>query len=65
MYDKALGIFMYKYKNGLLPKSFNDMFENFESIHNYDTRHIRKITGQKPQDKNNSLFWSKSMEYPS
>ena len=30
---------MYKYKNGLLPKSFDDMFENFESIYNYDTQH--------------------------
>ena len=29
-YDKELELFMYKYKSGLLSKSFDDMFENFE-----------------------------------
>ena len=38
---------MNKYKNGLLPKSFDNMFENFESIHNYDVHDIRRITGHK------------------
>ena len=39
MYEKESNIFMYKNKNGLLPKSFDDMFQNFESIHRYNTRH--------------------------
>ena len=38
LYQKELGIFMYKYKVGLLPTSFDHLFTNLESIHNYDTR---------------------------
>ena len=30
---------MYKYKNELLPKPFDNMFENFENVHKYNTRH--------------------------
>ena len=33
---KELGIFMYKYKTSLLPTSFDHLFTNLESIHNYD-----------------------------
>ena len=56
MYDKELGIFMYKYKNGLLPKSFDDMFENFESIHNYDTRHKKNYRSQNHKIKQFSVL---------
>ena len=38
LYDKELGIFMYKYKNGLLPLSFDHAFTELQSVHNYDTR---------------------------
>ena len=38
LYDKELGIFMYKYKKGMLPSSFDHVFTDLESVHNYDTR---------------------------
>ena len=38
LYKKELGIFMYKNHNGLLPRSFDNVFINMKSIHNYDTR---------------------------
>ncbi len=46
MYEKESNIFMYKYKNGLLPKSFDKMFQNFESIHKYNTRHKKNYLPQ-------------------
>ena len=38
LYTKELGIFMYKYHKHLLPRSFDNIFTNMKSIHNYDTR---------------------------
>ena len=38
MYDKELCNFMYKYKHGLLPQSFDHIFTDFESVNTYDTR---------------------------
>ena len=29
---------MYKYKAGMVPTSFDHLFENLENIHKYDTR---------------------------
>ncbi len=29
---------MYKYKKGMLPSSFDHVFTDLESVHNYDTR---------------------------
>ena len=46
MYDKELGVFMYKYKNDILLEPFDNMFRNFESIHNYDTRHKKNYLPQ-------------------
>ena len=60
MYDKELGIFMYKYNNGLLLTSFDNVFEHFESIHNYDTRHEKNY---RPQ--NHKIKTILCMEYPS
>ena len=37
-YNLELGVFMYKYFNGLLPMSFNAFFTKLSDIHNYDTR---------------------------
>ena len=37
---------MYKYKNGLLPKSYDDMLGNFKSIHKFDTRHKKNYIPQ-------------------
>ena len=37
-YKLELGVFMYKYFNGLLPMSFNTFFTKLSDIHNYDTR---------------------------
>jgi hypothetical protein len=38
LYDKELGIFMYKYKKCMLPKSFDHVFTDLESVHKYNTR---------------------------
>ena len=38
MYKKETGIFMYKYRNNMLPQSFDSIFTNHQSNHNYDTR---------------------------
>ena len=38
MYKKETGIFMYKYRNNMLPQSFDGIFTNHQSNHNYDTR---------------------------
>jgi len=38
MYEKEMAIFMYKYKNDLLPRSFNGIFVNHQEIHSYNTR---------------------------
>ena len=38
MYKKEVGIFMYKYRNNMLPQSFDGIFTNHQSNHNYDTR---------------------------
>ena len=37
-YKLELGVFMYKYFNGLLPMSFNAFFTKLSDIHNYETR---------------------------
>jgi len=29
---------MYRYHNGLLPRSFDNLFTNMKDVHNYDTR---------------------------
>ena len=36
--NKNLGIFMYKYKAGMLPSSFDHLFANLKNIHNYNIR---------------------------
>ena len=38
MYKKETGIFRYKYRNHTLPQSFDGIFTNHQSNHNYDTR---------------------------
>lgn len=38
LFKKALYIFMYKYNNMLLPRSFDNMFTCMKSVHNYNTR---------------------------
>ena len=38
MYKKETGTFMYKYRNNMLPQSFDGIFTNHQSNHNYDTR---------------------------
>ena len=38
LFNKELGMFMYKYHKSLLPKSFDNMFINMKSVHNYNTR---------------------------
>ncbi len=39
LYKKECCTFMYKYNNNMLPKSFDNMFTNMESIHDYNTRY--------------------------
>ena len=38
MYKKETAIFMYKYKNNMLPSSFDGLFVDHKSNHNYNTR---------------------------
>ena len=38
LYNKELGLFMYKYKNGMLPISFDHVFTELGENHNYYTR---------------------------
>ena len=52
LYKKEVAIFMYKYKNKLLPKSLEGMFTSRYDIHRYNTRfnkdyqiNIHKIKG--------------------
>ena len=39
IYSKEEGIFMYKHRNGLLPLSFDHVFTELGSNHEYNTRH--------------------------
>jgi hypothetical protein len=43
IYTLYTGIFMYKYKNSLLPEIFNGLFIQNRSIHNYPTRISSKL----------------------
>ena len=38
LYLYELGIFMFKFKNNLLPANFNCYFKSIKNIHNYHTR---------------------------
>jgi hypothetical protein len=38
MYKKETGIFMYKFTNGMLPHSFDGLFKDHKSNHDYNTR---------------------------
>ena len=38
LFSKEVRMFMYKYHNRLLPPSFNNMFVEMKSVHNYNTR---------------------------
>jgi hypothetical protein len=43
IYLNSVGIFMYKYVTGLLPKIFNDFFNKNEDVHTYRTRNASKL----------------------
>ena len=43
LYKLECAKFMYKFKNGLLPTSFNKYFTNLKSIYSYNTRYKKKI----------------------
>ena len=38
LYLYAIGFFMYRYVNGMLPELFDDMFVYRNSVHEYSTR---------------------------
>ena len=38
LFNKELGLFMYKYYKNLLPRAFDNMFVDMKSVHNYNTR---------------------------
>lgn len=38
MYKKEISIFMYKYKNNMLPQSFDGSFREHQANHKYNTR---------------------------
>ena len=42
LYNLNLGKFMFRYKSGLLPSSFNDLFILCSSVHTYGTRSASK-----------------------
>ena len=68
LYHYNLGLFMYKYSNGMLPEIFADFFIKVEEIHSYNTRsssaqhlfiHPRRTTrGQKSCIYSGSLIWN-------
>ena len=54
MYTNELAIFMYKYKNGMLPPSFNGIFITHLETHKYNTRN--KSDFQLPMQKGKNIF---------
>ena len=42
IYNYAIGLFMYKYVNDMLPELFVDFFSNVTDLHHYDTRHANR-----------------------
>ena len=41
--DHTIGLFMYKYRNNLLPDIFNDFFETNKDTHEYNTRNASQL----------------------
>ncbi len=63
MHAKEVAIFMYKYKNNLLPKSFDNCFVVNHDIHNYNTRNKDDFVIPKSKSKtiftNGPKIWNK------
>ena len=67
IYSKEVAIFMCKYRNGLLPLSFDDVFSELVSNHEYNTRN--KTNFRHEMHKMKTVFtsgpktWNKLPEY--
>jgi hypothetical protein len=53
-------IFVYKYKNGLLPSPFNSFYTTNSQIHNYPTRHANHLRMPTAKTKMASSFVKKT-----
>ena len=42
IYNYAIGLFIYKYVNNMLPELFVDSFSNVTDLHHYNTRHANR-----------------------
>ena len=42
IYNYAIGLFMHKYVNNMLPELFVDFFSNVTDLHHYNTRHANR-----------------------
>ena len=60
MFQYELGVFMYKFKKGILPVNFNPYFTSINKIHNHSTR-FSETNYFFPRV--NSLYGSKSLSY--
>ncbi len=55
LHNKELSVFMYKYHNGLLPISFNNLFTNMKNIHIIMIPGTKIIIGLMYTNSNSSL----------
>ena len=65
LYNKELGLFMYKYKNGMLPISFDHVFTELGENHNYYTRNKTNSRNEIHEIKNFLYHGAKILEYAS
>ena len=56
MYSKEVAIFMFKYKNSMLPRSFDGYFTTNQDIHSYNTRNKGDFNIPKRKRKLDSVF---------
>ena len=48
-----IGVFMYKYRNQLLPSDFNSFFTKVDQVLSYNTRHVSKLSYYLPKVRTN------------
>ena len=60
IYLFSVSIFVYKYKNGLLPSPFDSFYTTNSQIHNYPTRHAHQIRIPTAKTKMASTFVKKT-----
>ena len=67
MFFHELGLFMFKFKNNMLPSNFNNYFKSIKNVHKYNTRSSKinfflprynKNSGQKSLAYQGSKLWT-------